>query len=74
MTDPHAGPRFFAKERIADQSEAEVAQRPQRSDGRCLSDGEGPRPCEPGHGPLQKGRGPANPTTAPSTGELKTPT
>ena len=56
-----AGLRCPAEERIADQSVAKVAQRPQRSDGRCLSDGGTPRAGEPNHGnpPTAGGRCPA---------------
>ena len=65
-----AGLRCPAKERIADQSEAKVAQRPQRSDGRCLSDGGTPLPGEPNHGKPNHGEEPwpGEPDHGPSAG------
>jgi hypothetical protein len=40
----------FVEERIADQSVAQVAQRPEQCVGRCLSDGEGLGADESCHG------------------------
>lgn len=45
----HVRSQCFAKERIADQSVAQVAQRRKRRGGRCLSDGEALAPGELSH-------------------------